>query len=235
MLNFVLFARGALRLAQGRGTADLDELARREGKWRGRSPALFPYRSLLALSGQVESAAALRLAAEELELARSWGAPGPLGRSLRTLGLLRDDRELLEESLAVLDGSPWRLEHARTLVELGAALRRAGQRRDAREPLHAGMELAHACGAAPLVARAREELLATGARPRRVVRSGVDALTASERRVARMAADGMTNRQIAQALFVTTRTVEVHLTHAYQKLDITRREELLPALTVKRS
>jgi DNA-binding CsgD family transcriptional regulator len=89
-----------------------------------------------------------------------------------------------------------------------------------------GMELAHDCGASPLVARAREELLATGARPRRVVRTGVDALTASERRVAGMAADGMTNREIAQALFVTTRTVEVHLTHAYQKLDISSREAL---------
>jgi DNA-binding CsgD family transcriptional regulator len=227
MLNFVLFARGALRLAQGRreeGVADLVSLGRREEKWRARSPAVFPYRSLLALSGFPE------LADEELELARSWGAPGPLGRALRTLGLVRGDMDLLEESLSALDGSPWRLEHARTLVELGAALRRTGHRADSREPLYAGMEMAHACGARPLVARAREELLATGARPRRVVRSGVDALTASERRVARMAAEGMTNREIAQALFVTTRTVEGHLTHAFQKLDIASREELLAAL-----
>ncbi|MDP8909772.1 MAG: helix-turn-helix transcriptional regulator, partial [Chloroflexota bacterium] len=91
-------------------------------------------------------------------------------------------------------------------------------------------ELAHICGAAPLVERAREELVATGARPRRIMRTGIDALTASERRVAAMAAEAMTNREIAQALFVTTRTVEVHLTHAYQKLDITSRDELPAAL-----
>jgi ATP/maltotriose-dependent transcriptional regulator MalT len=96
--------------------------------------------------------------------------------------------------------------------------------------LTVNMELAHACGARALVARAREELLATGARPRRIVRTGADALTASERRVARMAAEGMTNREIAQALFVTMRTVEVHLTHAYQKLGISSREKLPAAL-----
>jgi hypothetical protein len=95
--------------------------------------------------------------------AHACGAPGPLGRALRTLGLVRGDLDLLRESLGILDGTPWRLEHAQTLVELGAALRRGGRRSEAREPLHAGMELAHACGARPLVARAREELLATGA------------------------------------------------------------------------
>jgi DNA-binding CsgD family transcriptional regulator len=135
---------------------------------------------------------------------------------------VHDDRDLLSASVTALDGSSWRLEHAYSLVELGAALRRAGRRREFREPLHAGMELAHECGAIPSsLARARSCW-----RPRRVVRTGVDALTASERRVAGMAADGMTNREIAQALFVTTRTVEVHLTHAYQKLDISSREAL---------
>jgi DNA-binding NarL/FixJ family response regulator len=93
------------------------------------------------------------------------------------------------------------------------------------------MELAHSCAAGPLVARARAELLATGARPRRVRRSGIDALTATERRVAEMATGGLTNRQIAQALFVTTRTVELHLTQAYQKLAISTREQLRALLT----
>jgi DNA-binding CsgD family transcriptional regulator len=88
------------------------------------------------------------------------------------------------------------------------------------------MELAHRCGATPLTARAREELLATGARPRRVMRTGVDALTPSELRVARMAAEGMTNREIAQTLFVTLRTVQVHLTHTFRKLDISTRDQL---------
>jgi DNA-binding CsgD family transcriptional regulator len=238
MLNFVLFSRGRLRLAQGRhdeAIADLDELGRRERKWRGRNPAVFPYRSFLALalaaSGEHDRAQAL--AAEEVALARGWGAAGPLGRALRALALVTGGDgglELLGQSRAVLDGSGWRLEHARTVIELGAATRRAGRRAGARDLLRPGMELAHACGARALVARAREELLATGARPRRIVRTGADALTASERRVARMAAEGMTNREIAQALFVTMRTVEVHLTHAYQKLGVSSREKLPAAL-----
>ena len=236
MHNFVLFARGLLRLAQKRpaeAVADLEELGRRERRWRGANPGVFPYRSLIATAHGVPRADALALAREELELARAWGAAGSIGRALRALARVEGGESGLErlgESLALLDGSGWRLEHARTLVELGAALRRAGHRRDSREPLQRGMELAHACGARPLVAYAREELLATGARPRRVMATGVDALTASERRVARMAAEGMTNREIAQALFVTVRTVEVHLTHAYQKLDIATRDELPAAL-----
>jgi DNA-binding CsgD family transcriptional regulator len=238
MLNFVLFARGRLRFAQGRhaeAIADLDQLGRRERKWRGRDPAVFPYRSFLALAlaatGNRERARAL--AAEEVTLARAWGTPGPVGRALRALALITGGGrglELLRQSLTMLDGSPWRLEHARTVVELGAATRRAGRRAEARELLGHGMELAHACGAGALAARAREELLATGARPRRIVRTGAAALTASERRVATMAAEGMTNREIAQALFVTMRTVEVHLTHAYQKLGISSREKLPTAL-----
>jgi len=238
MLNFVLFARGRLRLAQGRhdeAIADFDELGRRERKWRGRNPAVFPYRSFLALAlaatGDRERARAL--AAEEVALARAWGAAGPIGRALRVHALIEGGEgglELLGQSRTVLDGSGWRLEHASTVVELGAATRRAGRRAEARELLRPGMELAYACGAGVLVARAREELLATGARPRRIVRTGADALTASERRVATMAAEGMTNREIAQALFVTMRTIEVHLTHAYQKLGISSREKLPAAL-----
>ena len=115
-------------------------------------------------------------------------------------------------------------------MEYGAALRRAGRRRDAREPLRAALELADRCGALRTAARAREELLATGARPRRAARSGADALTPSERRVCRLAADGLSNRDVAQALFVTVRTVEGHLTQAYMKLDVSGREQLADAL-----
>jgi DNA-binding CsgD family transcriptional regulator len=80
------------------------------------------------------------------------------------------------------------------------------------------------------VLRAHEELVATGARPRRLMLTGVDALTATERRVAGMAAERMTNRDIAQTLFVTIRTVEVHLSNAYRKLDISSRNELAKTL-----
>ena len=236
MLNFVLLARARLRRAAGlvdAAVADLEELAERERKWRADNPGVFPWRSELALAlGDGERGAPL--AGEELALARRFGTAGAIGRAQRGVGLTIGGEEglgALRESAATLEGSPWRLEHARSLIELGAALRRSGRRSPAREPLHAGMELAHRCGAVPLVERARQELLATGARPRRIMRTGVDALTASERRVARMAADGLTNREIAQALFVTMRTVEVHLTHAYQKLDISSRDELPRALS----
>ena len=128
----------------------------------------------------------------------------------------------------MLAASPARLEHAKALVDLGAALRRSGQRRECRRLLRRGVELAHICGAAPLVERGRTELRASGARPRHAAPSGPDALTPSERRVAELAAAGYSNRDIAQALFITTNTVEVHLTRTYRKLGITGRANLTP-------
>jgi DNA-binding CsgD family transcriptional regulator len=171
----------------------------------------------------------LRLAKEELELANASGLPRARGVALRAAGLLDGGSrgiELLRESLALLEATPSQLEQARTLVELGAALRRDQQRAAAREPLRVGLDLAHQCGAERLANRAEEELRATGARPRRRELSGVDVLTASERRVVRMAAEGMSNPQIAQSLFVTIKTVEMHLGHAYRKLDVASRAEL---------
>ncbi len=126
----------------------------------------------------------------------------------------------------MLEGSGARLEHARAMADLGAALRRAGQRADSREILRPALDLAHRCGAIVLTERARTELVAAGGRPRRLVLSGLDSLTSAERRVAQLAADGLSNREIAQNLFITARTVEGHLTHAYQKLAITSREQL---------
>src|SRR5262249_53093378 len=137
---------------------------------------------------------------------------------------------LLREAAEVLAESPARLERAYALTELGAALRRANSRAEARDMLAAGLELAHACGATALADRARTELLATGARPRPVARRGVDALTPSEGRVARMASEGQTNREIAQALFVTAGTVETHLSNVYRKLGISARSQLATAL-----
>jgi DNA-binding NarL/FixJ family response regulator len=130
----------------------------------------------------------------------------------------------------VLDGSPAKLEHAKARAELGAALRRTNRRSQAREQLRHAVALATTCGATELAARAERELHATGARPRRVALSGVDSLTPSERRVAELAAEGPTNGEIAQALFVTQRTVEVHLTSIYRKLAISSRSQLAAAL-----
>jgi DNA-binding CsgD family transcriptional regulator len=180
-----------------------------------------------------ERSEASRLAQEELERARWFGAPRRLGIALRVAGLCDDGPrgiELLEESVAVLRGSPARLELARSLCELGAALRRSKRRADSRPLLREALELAHRCGAEPLEERTGTELRASGARPRRPALSGVESLTASELRVCQLAAEGHSNAEIAQALFVTRRTVETHLGHAYRKLDIKSRAELQSAL-----
>jgi DNA-binding CsgD family transcriptional regulator len=173
---------------------------------------------------------AIALAEEELADARRWGAPGTVGPSLRVLGVLRGDVALLQEAADVLEHSHARLELAKALADLGSTLRRERRPSDARGPLRRALELADACSADGLVEHVRSELYAAGARPRSNALAGVDALTASERRVAAFAADGQSNRDIAQALFVTPKTVEVHLSNAYRKLGIRSRRELAGAL-----
>ena len=127
-----------------------------------------------------------------------------------------------------MSGPPHEL--ARSLVDLGSVQRRHGQRSESRDPLRRALELAHLSGARGLAERAREELAAAGSRPRSVFRTGVDSLTASELRTARLAAQGLGNVEIAQLLFVTRKTVEKHLGNAYTKLEIASREELPAAL-----
>jgi DNA-binding CsgD family transcriptional regulator len=176
---------------------------------------------------------ALELAREEVELARAWGAPRPVGVALRTRGLAEGGEtgiSSLHDSLSVLGRSSAKLERARTVVALGAALRRANERAEARELLRQGLELALRGGSQPLVEQAQAELKATGARPRKFVLTGVDALTPSERRVAELAATRMTNKDIAQTLFVTPKTVEVHLSSVYRKLGISSRTDVPEAL-----
>jgi DNA-binding CsgD family transcriptional regulator len=180
---------------------------------------------------------ACALAAEDLEAARAFEAPRAIGIALRTMALVGAGSaiELLRESAEALEESEAKLELARTLVELGSALRRAGARRDARGPLRRGLDLAHACGGELVAERASAELLAAGARPRRPRATGPDALTASERRVAALARDGLSNREIAQTLFLSRKTVEMHLSHVYGKLGIRSRAQLVGALDQDKS
>ncbi len=198
------------------------------------NPAWAPWRSLkaLALDGLGRHDEALALLDAELDASRRWGAPGALARTLRILGTLRQDdgHYLLREAVTVAQTSPARLEHARALIALGSALRRSGQRSEAREPLGRGFELANRCGAAPLAESAKAELYAAGGRPRREALSGPESLTPSEQRIADLAAEGHTNRDIAQTLYVTPRTVEGHLTSIYRKLGISTRNALSHAL-----
>ena len=199
------------------------------------NPVWIPVRSFAALSLHHlgRDAEATTLIEQELDLARVWGAPVGIAVSLRTLGLVTgaaDGLAMLEEATGMLEQTTARLEHARALVEYGGALRRSKQRIKARERLREGVEIAHQIGALALVAQANDELAATGARPRKVVQTGLETLTASERRVAQLAAEDMSNKDIAQALFVTVKTVEVHLSSVYRKLEISSRRQLASTL-----
>ena len=237
-LTFFHLVRGRTRfhrLGPEAGIADLLALGENAETLRLRNPAFVPWRpyAALALHAAGRQEEALALAREAVELARGWGADRMLGVTLRTLGLVEGGEEglaRLEEALAVLAASHARLEHAKALVELGAALRRGNRRADAREHLREGLDLAHRLGAGALRERAKIELAATGARPRRLTLRGVDALTPSERRVVELAAQELTNKAIAQELFVTPKTVEVHLSSAYRKLGIGSRTQLAEAI-----
>jgi DNA-binding CsgD family transcriptional regulator len=234
----LLHNRGTLAARQGRleqAHEALLDCGRAVEEWGVATPGPLQWRVQAAevLMALGEPAEARRLIDDELESCREFGSPRALGIALRGRGLLEgggDGIETLRESASVLARSQAKLEHARSLVALGAALRRGRRAADAREPLREGLAIARSCGAIPLAEEAHEELTATGARPRKIVRGGAEALTATERRVAGMAAGGMANKEIAQELFVTVRTVEAHLHHAYQKLDISSRGELAGAL-----
>lgn len=231
-------ARGRLRLAQGRAREALSEFEACMALWQPQVWGM-PIRDagyLHARAGAAQALLALgdtrrarELAAAELADTRRFGGRRALGIALRAAGLAQGRAkglEMLEESAAVLGESPALLERAASLVEWGAALRRAGQRSQARRVLSQGLDAAARCGAQPLAARARGELRVAGARPRRDWSVGVESLTPSELRIVRLARDGRTNRQIAQELYVSQKTVEGHLARAYGKLGIAKREEL---------
>lgn len=234
----LLCVRSRLRLVQGKADAALaDSLAARHKLRRaGLNPiALFSaderVAAAFAACGRHDEARAA--AAEALRLAQIHDAPGPIGMAMRTAALLEHGPEQvgrLAAAVPLLACSGHKLEHARALIDLGAAMRRQGERAAARTPLSQGRDLAHRCGARALEERATQELRASGAKPRRIMVGGADSLTPSERRVAQMAADGLTSRTIAEQLFVTQKTIETHLGHIYSKLDIPGRKHIAAAL-----
>jgi DNA-binding CsgD family transcriptional regulator len=232
------FARGRLRVAQGRvaeGLEDFLGLGVDLTRAIVTCPSYLPWRSEAALAqltlGDRESAE--RLAEEELQLAQAFGVPRALGLAQRAVGVVAGgDRgaSLLREAIDAFERGDARLERARALADLGAMLRRRNRRTEARELLREALDAAHRAGARPLAEYAETELRATGARPRRVVLTGLDSLTASERRIAELASEGLSNREIAQTLFITARTVEGHLTSSFRKLQVDSRDELPAAL-----
>ena len=231
--------RGHVHLLEISPAAALEDLllaGQLQEELGGGNPAVFPWRSLASSAAMAlgDRAEARRLAEEELALAAAFGAPGAHGRALGAIAATTQGAEGLEareEAVRVLESSQAALERARALVDLGAAFRRVGRRRDAKEPLRLALDLASRCGALVLAKRAREELVALGARPRRDAATGREALTAREAQVAGLAAQGMSNREIAEALFVTIKTVEWHLRHTFEKLGVRSRRELGLALS----
>jgi DNA-binding CsgD family transcriptional regulator/energy-coupling factor transporter ATP-binding protein EcfA2 len=230
--------RGRLRLAQGRGAEALAEFEACMALWQPAKWGL-AMRDVGYLHARSGAALALltignlprahQLAEAEVHDVQRFGGRRALGVALRVAGLARGGKaglNALEESVEVLSRSPALLERARSLTEWGAALRRAGYRREARTVLSRGLDVAAHCGARPLIGRAREELHLAGARPRRDWTSGVEALTPSELRIAQLARIGRSNRQIAQDLYLSIKTVEGHLARAYGKLGISTRRDL---------
>ncbi|MFF8512840.1 LuxR C-terminal-related transcriptional regulator [Streptomyces sp. NPDC015492] len=228
------------RLLRLRGrTTDALHAAAEAGKtfqgFGGTNPAFCAWRSEAArchhLMGDTDTAR--ELVSEEILLARRWGAARSLGRALRLTAVLQGPQagpEQFEESVAVLRDSPARLEYAKSLAAYGSALRRLGRTATARKRLTEALDLANAAGAVPLSDHALAELRLSGARPRRRAASGRDSLTPGETRVARLAATGLSNSEIARQLFITGKTVEVHLGSVYRKLGISGRHRLEQAL-----
>ena len=236
---------GFLMAARGRVAAATGDLRTAAEEWlacgahitdvmRVNNPSLLAWRSeaamLLARLQDRDSARAL--AAEDLSFAEGFQAPRALGLALRADAAAKGGDagiEALERAVAVLEDSGAGLEHAHALVDLGAALRRSGSRSQARDPLRAGLADAQRFGALALASRAREELLASGAKD--LTPSVQRGLTPGERRVAELAAQGLTNREIAVQLFVTVKAVEFHLSRVFSKLGIGGRRQLADALT----
>lgn len=224
----VILERMRLRSARGEHAAALSgwtEAVRRASALRGPSPAWIDDMAVAADVHHAlgDDAAAQALRDQALALAQRWDTPGALAVALRARG---DHVRAIEHARR----SPAELELARALIAHGAQLRRAGERVAAREPLREGYERARRCGAATLAEFARAELRASGVRLQRESPSGRDALTASERRIAQLAATGASNAEIAQSQFLTVKTVEMHLTRAYRKLNVSGRRELAQAL-----
>ncbi|GAA3162714.1 MULTISPECIES: ATP-binding protein [Streptomyces] len=227
-------------LQRGRNLAALGEhhralaLIERAGalatRWHTDNPSLMPWRSEAALVRLAlgERKAARDLTEEEVARARRWGAPLTLSQALVRHGRVLGEPETVEEGLALLTDRRAQCHRAHGLVLLGETLGERGHRDDAVRQLMRGYDTAVSCGAGLHAARAAAALAAAGARPRRL--TGVPALTRQERLIACRAAEGATNREVAEELLLTLRTVEQHLTHVYRKLGIDGRAGLRPVL-----
>jgi DNA-binding CsgD family transcriptional regulator len=231
-------ARVRLRAEQGdpsAAAADARDLGRICRHWGADPMADVPWRprAAAALASLGDHGGAAALVAEELRAAGAFGVPRHIALALRVAAGRSDDagaRGLVQEAVDLLEAGPGRLELARALEHLGGLLLRGGDRTGSRRAFRRAAELAVECHATTMTDRLRARLTAGGGRPPRMRLSGIHALTPSERQVVQLAADRLTNRQIAERLFVTEKTVEAHLSRAYRKLRVDSRVELAAQL-----
>ncbi|MFD5748517.1 LuxR C-terminal-related transcriptional regulator [Streptomyces sp. NPDC127033] len=237
-LNRFLYARGVLRAATGDhagALADFLECGRRQTGRDIESPVVTPWRSAaaecyLALGRPQE---ALAIAEVEYRYATVWNTPRVRGRALRVLGAATGGRrglELTGEAVEALRNTPLDTELVQALVAHGRQLVAAGRPGRARPLLREAASTAERLAVPRLLATAETALRTSGARRRNTPLTGTNSLTASERRIAALAADGSTNAEISELLHLAKRTVETHLTSTYRKLGIRRRSELKSAL-----
>lgn len=226
---------GRVALARGEPAAAAELLLSAGELIANTAPAVWPWRAsaALALHALERTDEATELVEREIEICERVESRWALAIALDAHGrIVGGEQGISSLSRAVESARECgaTLEQARALFGLGAAQRRAGHRRLATDTLLAAYDLADLCGAVRIRDAARAELRVAGARPRRERLERHTSLTPSELRVAEMAAGGASNKDVAQALFVSLRTVETHLTHVYQKLGISSRGELARAL-----
>ena len=179
-----------------------------------------------ALAGVGRRDEAVAIARELVELSRRTGGASGAGYHQLSLGRLTGDIAAIERAVEILEPSPFRWYAARAQLEFGAALRREGQRVRARDHLRRALDYAERNKVRHFSERAREELRLAGAKPRKLVLTGIDALTPAELRIALLAAEGRSNKEIAQHLFLTVKTIEATLARAFRKLQVSSRREL---------
>ncbi|WP_298132486.1 AAA family ATPase [Micropruina sp.] len=190
------------------------------------------------LIGLGRSAAAVDAARSGLAQAQRWGTASVVGSAQRSLGEALDSAgdddclTALANASTLLEQASRPLEWARTAVSWGSALRRRGHVIDARPLLTRAAGIADDRGCHGLAERALSELRAAGGRRASALRTGLAALTEREWAVSRLAASGLSNRQIALELHVGAKTVETHLSSVYRKLQVLGRAELAARLAV---
>lgn len=241
--SWIYMARARVEAARGNYQNALEgylATGRTLSLFEAKNPSILRWRSGAGLAAKAlgDEAMALELIGEEIRLGEDFQLPRVIGHAVRADAMLLDRRARiarLEESLELFEKHGTALDLSETLLDLGRAMRQSGSRLESRTPLKRSMELAHRQGAFATAREARAELLASGAKPRRTYGTGLHGLTPTELRIAEMAAQGLTNREVAESMFLAKSTVAWHLRHVFQKLGIESRADLPEAIDATRA